>query len=169
MDIRSLFHRFIISLIFTLSPIITFANPQPSLGATYLQVIQIVNFLSNTSIADPGMTPTSVVVQFYDSATSKVCWTTSLAYLGDFTLHSGPGQNCTGLINQIKVTPNNVATLLQTYTGPYTINVDTTKYSSQITVTQATAPVFDTASGLVATPGTINADIQEQFREDKRG
>lgn len=133
--------------------------------AAFLQVIQMVNFLANTGITNAGMTPTSVTLQFFDDSSGKPCWSTTLAYLADFTIHSGPGQNCPNLITTITVTPINVATLLATYSGPYTVMIDTTKYSSQITIEQATAPIFDTASGLVATPGTIKTAIQAQLHE----
>lgn len=130
----------------------------------YLQVIQIVNFVANTGIASTGMTPTSVTVQFFDDSSGKPCWTTTLVYLGDFTLRAGPGQSCSSIVDHMIITPIPVATLLHTYAGPYTVNLDITKYSHQVTLVQDTAPVFDTASGLVATPGTIIADIQDQYR-----
>lgn len=128
----------------------------------YLQIIQIVNYLSNTSITNSGMTPTSVNLEFFEETSTKPCWTTMLAYQTDFTIHSGAGQNCSKPITTITVTPIMVASLLQTYTGPYTITVDTTKYALQMTILQDTAPIFDTASGLVATPGTIKAQVQGQ-------
>lgn len=128
----------------------------------YLQIIQLVNYLSNTTIPNSGMTPTSVTLQFFEDGASKACWTTTLAYQTDFTIHSGVGQNCTKQITTISVTPIMVASLLQTYNGPYTITVDTTKYALQMTILQDTAPIFDTASGLVATPGTIKVQVQGQ-------
>lgn len=161
MDIRSLSKHFILASLFVACPFAVHAAPK----ATYLQVIQIVNFLSNINLSNPGLTPTSVTIQFIDSVTNKACWSSSLAYLADFTIRSGAGQNCPNLISEIKVTPIVVASVLQTYSGPYTIAIDPTKYSSQITINQATAPVFDSTNGLVTTPGTITADIQAQFNE----
>ncbi len=136
-----------------------------SAETAYLQVIQLVNFLANTAAASTGMTPTSVTVQFYDDASGKACWSTVLAYQADFTLRAGQGQACNTAVHQVTVTPVMVAGLLQTYTGPFTFNVDTTKYSNQIMLSQDTAPVFNTANGLVATPGTIKVDIQSQYKQ----
>lgn len=131
----------------------------------YLQIIQLVNFLANTSAASTGMTPTSVTVQFYDDASGKACWSTVLAYQADFTLRAGQGQACNTAVHQVTITPVMVASLLQTYTGPYTFNIDTTKYSNQIMILQDTAPVFNTANGLVTTPGTIKVDVQSQYKQ----
>lgn len=139
-----------------------FANQPAATAPSYLQVIQLVNFLSNTSIVNAGMTPTPVTIQFFDDNSGKPCWTTTLNYLSDFTIHSGPGQNCSTLIQELIITPSVVANLLQTYQGPYTVTLDTTKYSTQITILQDNAPIFDVASGLVATSGTIKVQTQAQ-------
>lgn len=130
--------------------------------AAYLQTIQLVNLLANTTVTT-GMTPTAVTIQFYDDNSGKACWTTTLNYLADFTIHSGAGQSCATAITHLAVTPILVATVLQTYTGPYTVNIDGAKFATQITLIQATAPVFNTANGLVTTPGTIGSEVQDQF------
>lgn len=152
----------VLSCLFLASTSVAATTSDKQVG--YLQIIQIVNYVANTGISNTGMTPTSVTVQFHDDSSGKPCWTTTLIYLADFTLRAGPGQSCTNIVDHLVVTPIPVATLLTTYAGPYTVNLDITKYAHQITLVQNTAPVFDTASGLVATPGTLSADIQDQFR-----
>lgn len=163
MEMRSLLRHLII--IITLFPGFAAANEHRNLA--YSQVIQIVNFLANTSIASTGMTPTSVKLEFFDDASGKACWTTTLAYQGDFTIRTGTGQNCSTPIHTITVTPIIVATVLQTYSGPVDVTIDTTKYSNQITIQQLTAPIFSTQSGLVTTPGTITSSIQAQLADNE--
>lgn len=163
MEMR-LLSRCIIVLIAIMFPFFAIASTHPSLA--YSQVIQIVNFLANTGIASPGMTPTSVKLEFFNNASGKPCWTTTLAYQGDFTIRTGTGQNCSTPIHTITVTPIVVATLLQTYDGPVDVTIDITKYSNQITLQQNNAPVFSAQSGLVTTPGTITSSIQAQVADE---
>lgn len=131
----------------------------------YLQTVQIINFLSNTALTNQGMTPTAVTIKFFNDTSGKACWTTTLAYQADFTLHSGLGQNCPTAITSLSVTPILVSNVLQTYSGPYTINLDMTKYAYQINIVQDVAPVFESTNGLVKTPGTITAQLQMQVKQ----
>ena len=148
-----------------ISLLLCFCLNSSVIAAAYLQVIQLVNFLANTNLSNMGMTPTSVTAQFYTASSSKPCWSTVMPYLADFTIRSGTGQNCTTAITKITILPSPVASLLQTYIGPIDINIDPTKYSSQIMIVQNTAPVFSSTSGLVTTPGTITSQAQAQLIE----
>lgn len=141
----------------------TFANEAPY-AAPFLQVIQIVNMLSNSVLTNPGMTPTSVTVAFTDSVTTRVCWSTILSYQSDFTLRTGPKQGCLNPVSQVTITPISVGGVLNTYSGPLVVPIDQTKYSTQITIVQDVAPIFDAASGLVSTPGTMQVNQQAQYR-----
>lgn len=132
--------------------------------APFLQVIQIVNMLSNSVITNPGMTPTSVTVAFTDSVTSKICWSTILTFQSDFTIRTGAKQGCLNPVSQVTITPIAVGGVLNTYSGPLTVPIDLTKYSTQITIVQNAAPVFDTTNGLISTPGTMQVNQQAQYR-----
>jgi hypothetical protein len=140
-----------------------FADTAPSMSPFH-QVIQVVNMLSNSVLTNPGMTPTSVTVAFTDSVTTRVCWSTILSYQGDFTLRTGPKQGCLNPVSQVTITPITVSGVLNTYSGPLVVPIDQTKYATQLTIVQDVAPIFDAASGLVSTPGTMQVNQQSQYR-----
>lgn len=129
----------------------------------YTQSIYVVNFLANKNIADPGMTPTAILVDYYNGD-QKPCWSKRINYQEDDTIHAGPTQGCVNKVNRVVVTPMAVAEKLNIYQGPAEVAIDTTKYSTQITITQDKSPLFDTQNGLVATPGTIQIKTQSQLR-----
>lgn len=156
MDKHTLFRRAVITIL-TLCSLNAIAAP------SYTQVIQVVNFLANTALPDLGMTPTPVKLEFFNDATTKACWSTTLAYLADFTIRTGTGQSCAAQIHTMKISPIVVSSVLQTYSPALSVSFDLTKYSSQIMILQDTAPVFSTTTGLVSTPGTITTTIQAQL------
>lgn len=153
-------------LVFSLSGIIVgpvlAAQSETVMGNQYTQSIQVVNLLANTLLPDPGMTPTSVLIRYYNGG-SEPCWSNTLSYQDDVTIHAGPTQGCLNKVFKVTITPMLVAGKLETYQGPITVDIDTTKYANQITIHQERAPVFDIQSGLVSSPGTIKAKIQAQF------
>ncbi|MBA3660320.1 MAG: hypothetical protein H0W64_01185 [Gammaproteobacteria bacterium] len=129
----------------------------------FIQSIQVVNLLANTTLPDPGMTPTTIIVKYYNNA-SYPCWVSTLSYQQDTAIHAGPTQGCVTKVNMVEITPLLVGEKLRTYQGPVQVQVDTSKYASQITVVQNQAPVFDPSNGLIVTPGTIKAKVQAQFK-----
>jgi len=120
----------------------------------YIQSIHVVNLLANTIIADPGMTSTPIIVKYYNGY-DWPCWTTVLDFHQDTAVHAGPGLGCAAKINQVVVMPAIVADKLKTYRGPVSIDVDTSKYSTHLTVIQNQAPVFDNQNGLVINSGSV--------------
>lgn len=128
------------------------------LKAEYTQSIHIVNLLANTGLSDSGMTATPVIVKYYNGG-SNPCWTTTLNFHQDTSAHAGPGLGCVAKINQVVIMPLVVADKLKTYTGPSTVSIDTSKYSTHLTIIQSQAPVFDSQSGLVANSGSINIQV----------
>lgn len=130
-----------------------------STGGEYTQSIHVVNLLANGGLPDPGMTRTPVIVKYYNGS-SWPCWTYTLNYQDDYTIHTGPTQGCVNKVNQVVITPMLVAEKLNTYRVPDTVMIDTTKYSSHVVVAQAKAPVFDSQSGLVALSGDVKVNVQ---------
>lgn len=124
----------------------------------YTQSIHVVNLLANTNLADSGMTPTAVIVKYYNGGANP-CWTTTLKFHEDTAVHAGPGLGCVAKIDQITVTPITVAEKLKTYSGASTVTIDTTKYSTHATIVQNQAPVFDTQNGLVSSSGSMNIQV----------
>ena len=120
----------------------------------YTQILHVVNLLANTGLADAGMTETPVIVKYYNGGANP-CWTTTLNFRQDTVVHAGPGLGCDNKINQVIVMPSLVADKLKTYHGPASIEVDTTKYSTHLTMIQDQAPLFDNQNGLVASSGSI--------------
>ena len=128
----------------------------------YNQTIYVANLLANNDLPAPGMTTTPVLVKYFNGA-ARPCWYLTINYQSDAIVHAGPGQGCAAKVTMIEITPLLVAEKLNTYGAPVTLNIDTTKFSNQVTILQQRAPVFDSASGLVTTPGSIKINYQAQY------
>lgn len=129
----------------------------------FTQSIQVINLLANSHLADPGMTPTAILVKYFNGG-KEPCWMNQLPFRNDVTIHSGPTQGCIEKVNKIIISALPVADKLKTYQGEITVDIDTNKYANQLTVGQEQAPIFDKDSGLVADSGTLKVNIQAQFR-----
>lgn len=129
----------------------------------YTQSIQVVNLLANVNLVDPGMTPTSIIIKYYNGAENP-CWVTTLDYHQDTTIHAGPTQGCVQKVNEITITPMLVANKIKTYEGPQVVRIDISKYANQITVSQKSPPEFDPRSGLAAVSGTMQIHTQASLK-----
>jgi hypothetical protein len=129
------------------------ASPQ------YTQSIHVVNLLANTSLSDVGMTASPVIVKYYNG-NSYPCWTSTLNFQEDTAVHAGPRLGCENKINQVVVTPLLVANKLKTYLGSASVDIDTTKYATHVTIVQSTSPQFDRDSGLVVHSGNLTIQAQ---------
>ncbi len=125
----------------------------------YQQTISIVNVLANTNLPDPGMTPTPIIVKYYNGGTLP-CWAAAVNYQDEYIAHAGPGLGCVNKINQIIIMPVVVAEKLAVYHGPVIINVDVSKFSTQIIISEEREPQFDAQSGLVSVQGSIRSQVQ---------
>jgi hypothetical protein len=142
----------------------SYAANTDALANQYIQEIHVVNLLANNDLTDPGMTPTAILVDYYSSG-SWPCWTNHLAYRDDITIHAGPTQGCKQKVNRVVITPMMTFDKLRTYVAPVHLEIDQTKYATQIIVLQDTPPSFDNNSGLVITSGTMRAQTQSQLKE----
>lgn len=122
------------------------------------QSIQIINLLANINLSDPGMTPTSVIIKYYNGG-SNPCWASALNYQEDTTVHAGPWLGCIEKINEIVIDPVLVANKLKTYENQLRVSINGDKYSHQLTIMQEQPPTFDIKTGLVARPGTMLVKI----------
>jgi hypothetical protein len=127
----------------------------------FSQSIQVVNLLANNVLSDSGMTPTPIIVKYYNGD-KQPCWMATLNYQDDYTIHAGPTQGCRAKVTSVEISPTLVADKLKTYQVPVTLSIDTTKYAYQITIIQDHAPTFDSSNGLVEKSGTLQAKIQAQ-------
>jgi hypothetical protein len=116
-----------------------------------IQRVDVVNMLGVA-----GGSATSVVVSFYNGV-STPCYTKTLAYLGAITVWAGVGQVCVSPITSVNVTPvvGSSGAIYETPASP--TNISGTQYSTQITISQNTSPVFDPTNGSLLLPGTIQA------------
>jgi hypothetical protein len=125
----------------------------------YTQSIHVVNLLANDTISEPGMTPTGIIVKYFNGNTLP-CWTNTLNYRDDVTIHAGPRQGCINKVNQIVITPVLVADKLKTYLGSVSVDIDTSKFANYLTIIQKQAPSFDTQSGMVVQSGSMDYRLQ---------
>lgn len=125
----------------------------------YQQTISIMNVLANTNLPDPGMTPTPLIVKYYNGGTLP-CWTAAVNYQDEYIAHAGPGLGCVNKINQISIIPVVVAEKLAVYRGPLNIDIDVSKFSTQIIISEESEPQFDPRSGLVSAPGSMRSQVQ---------
>ena len=119
----------------------------------------MVNLLSNNG----GITSTAVVVAF-ENGGSAPCFTTTLAFQGAITVWAGIGQACVTTVTSITITP--VAGLGgMIYEPPNDLTINGLLYSTQIVISQNTAPVFDVSNGSLISSGTVLATIQSQLTQ----
>lgn len=130
----------------------------------YTQSIQVINLLENSELENPGMTPTPIVVQYFNGS-DKPCWVSKLNYQEDVVTHAGPNLGCKEKISRISIEPSLVADKLNTYGAPISVEIDTTKFATQVIVLQAQAPVFNAKNGLVDQAGTIQTKTQTQLNK----
>lgn len=139
------------------------AHAEPAYTNQFTQEIHVVNLLANTDLPDPGMTPTAVVVDYYNGG-SWPCWTNHLTYRQDVTIHAGPTQGCREKVHRVVISPTLTADKIKTYQAPIYVEIDPSQYSTQIMVVQKTPPTFDTQTGLANISGTATTKTQAQFK-----
>lgn len=130
-------------------------------GDEFTQSIYIVNQLA-TKLEDPGMTPTDLSISYFNGGASP-CWKVFLSYRKDVTIHAGPTQGCKSKVNRIEIKPMVMLDKLKVYENTVNVDVDTTKFSTQITVDEDRNPLFDARTGLISTPGTLKTTTSSQF------
>lgn len=158
--------RFLPYTLLSLSLCSTFALANNSFNGAldkgeFNQAIQVVNLLANHTLPDAGMTPTPIIIKYYNGD-KQPCWIATLNYQDDYTIHAGPTQGCRTKVTSIEISPMVVAEKLKTYQSDVSVTIDITKYASQITVIQDLAPVFASSNGLVEKPGTLQVKLQAQ-------
>lgn len=141
-----------------------FAEETAPLANNYIQEIHVVNLLANNELTDPGMTPTAILVDYYNGGTWP-CWTNHLAYRDDVTIHAGPTQGCKTKVTRVVISPTMMADKLKTYLAPIYAEIDATKYATQIIVLQNTPPTFDSKTGLASISGTAKVQMQSQMKD----
>lgn len=129
---------------------------------TFIQSIQVINLLSNTNLADPGMTTTSVIVKYFNGH-REPCWISTLNYQEDTTIHAGPWDGCVDKVTELVINPILVADKLKTYDPSITVPIDANNYSNQITIIQDEPPTFSAENGLVTKSGSIKVKVQSQL------
>jgi hypothetical protein len=139
------------------------SNDAQTAKGDYIQSVHVVNLLANSVIPDAGMTKTPITIRYYNG-NQWPCWSYTVNYQDDYTIHAGPNTGCVAKVDQVVIEPVLVADKLHTYVTPDRVYLDTSKYSSHIVVTQDQAPIFDTQSGLVTTPGTMRIQVQTDSR-----
>ena len=154
----------IIKYIFLTTLLISTTN----LSAAVLQQIQVANMLYNqdATSANPGMSPTSVLVKGFVTGASSPCYTSTIAYQGSVSINTGTGQSCTAAIATMTFTPVAIATVGATYTAPATVTLNS-NFTQQLLIEQTPkagstsyGPVFDPTNGIVVTPGTVTINVQ---------
>ncbi len=134
---------------------------ESTLANQFTQEIHVTNLLANDELPDPGMTPTAILVDYYNGG-QYPCWTNHLAYHEDVTIHAGPSQGCREKVSRIVISPTMTADKLKTYLAPFHVVIDTSKYATQIIVVQDTPPTFDAKTGLASISGTAKVKTQAQ-------
>lgn len=155
--------RMSLSALLLLSPmVLAYPIEAVKIQGDYTQSIQIVNLLANNTLPDPGMTPTTFIVKYYNGS-AYPCWYATLNYHDDYTVHAGPNLGCREKVDRVEITPNPVAEKLRTYQPGLILPVDTSKFLTQITIVQGAPPLFDANNGMVIQSGTMQARIQSQL------
>lgn len=118
-----------------------------------IQRIDLANILSNAG----GITETSVLASFTENNATTPCYQTTLAFNQVMTVWVGANQSCTMPITSLSITPvadaNGNAPV---YLAPDVYPIASTYFSTQITISQNTAPTFDPSNGSVLSFGTVN-------------
>jgi hypothetical protein len=125
-----------------------------------LQTLQIANVLVNDKITNPGVTETAVQIYFYNVDKKNPCWKQRFDYRNDANIHVASGLGCQTKIDRMTIEPLPVLGKTPAY-SPYTFNIDTTKFVTQILIEQSVPPVFNPQTGGVEIAGTINVKIQQ--------
>lgn len=154
----------IIAAITAASALANTAFADAAAANNYIQEIHVANLLANHELTDPGMTPTAVVVEYYNGS-SRPCWSNHLDYRDDVTIHAGPTQGCKNKVTRVVISPMLTADKLKTYLAPVYAEIDPSKYATQIIVMQNTPPAFDSKNGLVSMSGTAKVQMQSQLKD----
>jgi hypothetical protein len=116
-----------------------------------IQRVDLVNMLGAG-----GATPTSILVTFNTDTGTLPCVSKTLAYQDAITVWAGIGQACITPVTSITVTPvagSNGVSIYDTPIAPTYLS--SSFYSTQITISQNTAPVFDSGNGSLISTGTL--------------
>ena len=126
-----------------------------------IQRIDVVNLLG------VGATQTPVTLAFVNAGLNP-CFTTTLNFQGAMTLWIGTNQACSTAVTDMTITPlpgfNGVDI---NYAAPmYPVAINGNLYSTQITISQKTEPVYDPGNGELLIPGTIQTAVQNHWTND---
>lgn len=129
----------------------------------YNQTLHVINSLANTNIKDMGMTPTTVLVKYYNGGVDY-CWKTTLKFSEDTLVNAAPGLGCENNITRVEVIPIAVADKLTTYRGPVSADIPATTKFPHLTIVQEDSygPTFDMQTGLVTNPGRIKLQVTSE-------
>lgn len=120
-----------------------------------VQRIDVANLLWNNVIGGNGGSTKVAVIADFANGGSIPCFSTTLASQGSITVWAGQGQPCTTAITSVTITPLDSPSGLGTvYQAPPDTPINTSLYSTQLSVIQNTAPVFDPENGALISPGT---------------
>lgn len=134
-----------------LGALLTLASSTQAANAP-IQRVDVVNLLGT------GALISSVVVSF-SNGVSTPCVTKTLPYLGAITVWAGTGQTCVTPISTITVTPVTGTAGALYEAIPIMTSISTTMYSSQLTISQSTSPMFDPSNGSLLISGTAQATV----------
>jgi hypothetical protein len=128
-----------------------------------IQQVNVTNMLWNANATSgvPGITPTSIVANFYNGGT-KPCFTITIAFKGSTTVQAGTGLPCVTAITSVSFTPV-AGPVGAVYTTPPDTAINGSYYTTQLIVQNGTDPVFDTTNGAVKTEGVVSISSHGQL------
>lgn len=142
-----------------------------NVSAAIYQQIQVANMLYNQDAtgANPGMSPTSVLVKGFVSGSGTACYSATIPFQSSISITTGTGQACSTAIATMTFTPVAIATVGTAYTAPATLTLSN-NFTQQLLIQQTPkagavsfGPVFDATNGVVVTPGTVTVSVQADF------
>ena len=134
-------------------------------GATsdYTQVISVNNALANRP-NEVNMTRTPIHIDYFTKGSSERCWWNELQFGEGVTIHAGADQGCKTKVERVIIKPIIQAGKVGAYDNAFELRLDEGAFSNMITVKQATAPVFNSETGLVEKSGKLTATTAVAFR-----
>lgn len=127
-----------------------------------IQRIDVANMLWN-NVAGATMTQTPVVVAFENGGTTP-CTSVTIPFNGFVVVWAGIGQACISPITSITITPVVSPGMGTVYAAPNSTTINSSYYSTQVIINQATAPVFNPSNGTISTSGTVQVSTTTHFK-----
>lgn len=127
-----------------------------------IQRIDVVNMLSNNG---SQVTQTSVVLAF-ENGGSTPCFTTTLAFQAATTVWAGTDQACGAGITGVTISPVAGPAGIVVYNAPTPPTLNSSLYSTQMIISQNTAPLFDASNGLIIAAGTAQVTTLSQLAKN---